>query len=162
MLGWLKEWDKIVFGIDPPKSTFTPSTSPRKQFGDGKPYNGNNSFGNNSNYNNSNGNNSPFKGKKRFETKENGASSPGKNKFNRNSRFNNNNTNNNTEQAKPTTTYNNTTSETKPKEDNGMPKYKAVLLCGPPGLGKTTLAHVLARHAGYNPVEINARYTFCH
>lgn len=33
---------------------------------------------------------------------------------------------------------------------------KIILLCGPPGLGKTTLAHVLAQHAGYNPVEINA------
>jgi chromosome transmission fidelity protein 18 len=28
--------------------------------------------------------------------------------------------------------------------------------CGCPGIGKTTLAHVLARHAGFRPVEINA------
>ncbi|KTF80301.1 hypothetical protein cypCar_00039159 [Cyprinus carpio] len=27
---------------------------------------------------------------------------------------------------------------------------------GPPGLGKTTLAHIIAKHAGYNVVEINA------
>ena len=32
------------------------------------------------------------------------------------------------------------------------------LLCGAPGLGKTTLAHVIAQHAGYNVVEMNARY----
>ena len=31
-------------------------------------------------------------------------------------------------------------------------------MCGPPGLGKTTLAHIVAKHAGYNVVEMNARY----
>ncbi|KAI1896113.1 hypothetical protein AGOR_G00091470 [Albula goreensis] len=36
------------------------------------------------------------------------------------------------------------------------PKYKVALLSGPPGLGKTTLAHIIAKHAGYNVVEMNA------
>ncbi|KAF4074880.1 hypothetical protein AMELA_G00228290 [Ameiurus melas] len=36
------------------------------------------------------------------------------------------------------------------------PKLKVALLSGPPGLGKTTLAHIIAKHAGYNVVEINA------
>lgn len=31
------------------------------------------------------------------------------------------------------------------------------LLCGPPGLGKTTLAHIIAQHAGYHVTEMNAR-----
>ncbi|KAK4798444.1 hypothetical protein SAY86_030770 [Trapa natans] len=38
----------------------------------------------------------------------------------------------------------------------GPPEQKILLLCGPPGLGKTTLAHVTAKHCGYRPVEINA------
>lgn len=38
-----------------------------------------------------------------------------------------------------------------------LPGLQVALLCGPPGLGKTTLAHVIARHAGYSVVEMNAR-----
>lgn len=36
------------------------------------------------------------------------------------------------------------------------PNKKIILLHGPPGLGKTTVAHVAARQAGYDVLEINA------
>ncbi|KAJ9598045.1 hypothetical protein L9F63_026852, partial [Diploptera punctata] len=41
-------------------------------------------------------------------------------------------------------------------DEHGCPQQKIALLCGPPGLGKTTLAHVVGLHAGYNVVEMNA------
>ena len=41
-----------------------------------------------------------------------------------------------------------------PEEEK--PHRKILMLTGPPGLGKTTLAHVCARQAGYEVMEINA------
>jgi chromosome transmission fidelity protein 18 len=41
-------------------------------------------------------------------------------------------------------------------ESEDKPHRKVLLLTGPPGLGKTTLAHVCAMQAGYEVMEINA------
>lgn len=47
-------------------------------------------------------------------------------------------------------------SRNKGDEDEGREMRKILLIHGPPGLGKTTLAHVAAKQAGYEVVEVNA------
>lgn len=39
---------------------------------------------------------------------------------------------------------------------NGMNVFRAVLISGPPGIGKTTAAHLVARVEGYSVLELNA------
>ncbi|KAI0655304.1 DNA replication factor C, large subunit [Cubamyces menziesii] len=39
---------------------------------------------------------------------------------------------------------------------NGMNIYRAVMITGPPGIGKTTSAHLCAKLAGFTPIELNA------
>ena len=43
-----------------------------------------------------------------------------------------------------------------PLDEDGRPVHKVLLLTGGPGIGKTTLAYVAAKHAGYRVVEVNA------
>ncbi|KAH8999457.1 replication factor RFC1 C terminal domain-containing protein [Lactarius akahatsu] len=39
---------------------------------------------------------------------------------------------------------------------NGMNNYRGVMITGPPGIGKTTSAHMCAKLAGFTPIELNA------
>lgn len=46
----------------------------------------------------------------------------------------------------------------KPGPD-GMGLYRAVIISGPPGIGKTTSAHLVAKLEGYDILEYNASDT---
>ena len=39
---------------------------------------------------------------------------------------------------------------------NGMNVFRAVLITGSPGIGKTTSAHLCAKLEGFTPIELNA------
>jgi replication factor C subunit 1 len=39
---------------------------------------------------------------------------------------------------------------------NGMNNFRGVMITGPPGIGKTTSAHLCAKLAGFTPIELNA------
>ena len=60
----------------------------------------------------------------------------------------------------PSATHSDTDGRTAPlslaEQLASRPQPRVLLLSGAAGLGKTTLAHVLARHAGYETIEVNA------
>ena len=39
---------------------------------------------------------------------------------------------------------------------NGLNIFRAIMITGPPGIGKTTSAHLCAKLAGFTPIELNA------
>ncbi|WFD27873.1 Chromosome transmission fidelity protein 18 [Malassezia nana] len=47
-------------------------------------------------------------------------------------------------------------SDERAPDPHGRPAERVLLVAGAPGLGKTTLAHIVAQHAGYRVYELNA------
>ena len=78
--------------------------------------------------------------------------------LNKNSQFpsknNNNNNNNNINNNNKNNILKNQISYI--EVDYVQSKHKIILISGPPGIGKTTLAYIIAEHCGYEPIVINA------
>jgi len=53
-------------------------------------------------------------------------------------------------------TSNSPSHSTKKLDKRPEENERVILLSGAPGVGKTTLAHIVASHAGYRPLEVNA------
>ncbi|KAM7259981.1 hypothetical protein ACFE04_015722 [Oxalis oulophora] len=135
VLLWLKQWDSHVFGSE------IKSTSDDRN--NGGPKWSNRSFKNSYSSNN----NSNFKKSYSSNTDK----SNFKNSYSSNTDKSNfkNSYSSNTDKS-----FNgNQDLSNRKMRSTGPPEQKILLLCGSPGLGKTTLAHVAAKHCGYHVLE---------
>lgn len=60
------------------------------------------------------------------------------------------------ESADDVSRSNNVKANFKKPGKNGMNVFRGVMITGPPGIGKTTSAHLCAKLAGFTPIELNA------
>jgi len=132
LLTWMKSWDEIVF-----HKKFTIPKIPLIQQN-----NNNNSNTFTSNYNNNNKNQNNI-------TKKNFQKNISSNNINNNKSNNNNNNQNHSSLM-----MNNNIQYI--EVDYIQSKHKIILICGPPGYGKTTLAKIVSIQCGYEPIIINA------
>ncbi|CAK9866614.1 unnamed protein product [Sphagnum jensenii] len=129
VLRWLKQWDLCVFGAKQSSTSGEVQASLRRHVSQKQ-------------------GRAPRGGPFSYSRPSNWSHSPGSNGTNRQSYKSSSDTFLKSEPAKGSPL-----SEQSVKD---KPEERVLLLCGPPGLGKTTLAHVAAKHCGYRVVEINA------
>jgi chromosome transmission fidelity protein 18 len=131
ILLWVKSWDEIVFG-NKKKQYMLPKTI----FRSGNVFGGKNEFSNNNKKNS-------------FQNNKNSNNDKTKNETNETNNFKSKVINNN--QNSLNDKFNNNFEK---EAECVQSKYKIILIAGPPGTGKTTLAKVIATQCGYDTITV--------